>query len=68
MADHSPTPQSGQPASKQGRDDKSHAVMSQEQIRAIADRVYTMLLRDLKYEQERDRMVGLRFGRLKGGR
>src|ERR1044071_7919017 len=34
---------------------KPKAALTQEQLSAIADRVYGMLLRDLKQERERDR-------------
>jgi hypothetical protein len=54
MVNQSPTP----PAKNNAKSDNRHgsnAVVTQEQVRAIADRVYRMLLRDLQQERERDR-------------
>ena len=55
MADHLSNP------APQGQDDTEHkpraagAELTQEQIQIIADRVYKMLLRDLKQDRERHR-------------
>jgi len=68
MADQSPKPQSQDRVSNSGKDHKSNTVITQEQIRAIADRVYAMLLRDIKYEWERHRSTSnSRFERFRGG-
>ena len=55
MADQAqnPAPQTNGSKSVDGHEAKSG--VTQEQIRAIADLVYRMLLRDLQQERERDR-------------
>jgi hypothetical protein len=65
MADPSsnPAPQQGNNTRKP-RD--SNVGLTEEQVRVIADRVYDMLLRDLKHEQERRRIFKSRVFR--GGR
>ena len=66
MADQSPNPA---PQVGEGKPGKPQANISitWEQVQAIADRVYCMLLRDLKQEQERQRIAISRSGRFKGG-
>jgi hypothetical protein len=46
----------------------SKADLTDEQVRAIADRVYAMLLRDLRQERERNRISIHALKALRGGR
>jgi hypothetical protein len=52
---------------KPGKPPDSEVTLTQEQVRAIADRVYSMLLRDLKQEWERGRIAVQKSERLRGG-
>lgn len=68
MADQSPSvtlPQTNNTKSENWRE--SNAAITAEQVRAIADLVYVMLLRDLKHEWERDRMAVWNFRIFKRG-
>jgi hypothetical protein len=68
MAVNSQNPQLQGPKTKTGKQPESKDTITQDQVRAIADRVYAMLLRDLKEEWERGRMAIYGSGRFKGGR
>jgi hypothetical protein len=55
MADQALNPAAQNADSKPDHLRRPDTEFTQEQVRALADRVYTMLLRDVKQEQERDR-------------
>jgi hypothetical protein len=55
MADRAPHPAPQTNGTKSVDGHESKPAVTEEQVRAIADRVYRMLLRDLQHERERDR-------------
>lgn len=65
MAEPSPnaTPQDG----NTGPARESKAGITPDQVRAIADRVYVMLLKELSYERERERISASSARFSKGG-
>ena len=67
MAVSSPTATESGRDTKPGKPRDSNITLTQEQVRAIADRVYGMLLRDLKQDWERGRIAAYKSERFKGG-
>lgn len=55
MADLSPNLTRQNSNTKSDDNNKSNSAITAEQVKAIADRVYSMLLQDLKHERERNR-------------
>lgn len=66
--DVSPQPERQGHETKTDNQQVSKAAFPYEQVRAIAERVYAMLLRDLKYERERNRITFGKPNPYKGGR
>lgn len=65
MAQPSPNPALQDDNTGQARESK--AGITPDQVRAIADRVYAMLLRELSYERERERITAGSARFSKGG-
>lgn len=67
MAPNSPNPPTNGREAQPGKPRATKVTLTQEQVKAIADRVYAMLLRDLMYEWERGRTAIHKSERFKGG-
>lgn len=67
MAAPSSNPPTNVPEAQPDKPRDTNAALTQEQVKAIADRVYSMLLRDLMYDWERGRIAIYKSDRFKGG-